>query len=153
MYLQIGCCYAFSLENDCYLNTKPYCIYVCEYQAVICHGVHHGCLLPHGMMTSSNGNIFRVTGHFRGNSPVPGEFPTQRPATRSFDVFFDLHLIKRLSKHSWGWWFETLSPPLWRHRNGTGYMYSVIHFTHYNCRGYWHLDDGVLPKLGVTSWV
>ena len=24
-----------------------------------------------------------------GNSPVPGEFPTQRPVTRSFDVFFD----------------------------------------------------------------
>ena len=22
------------------------------------------------------------------NSPVPGEFPTQRPVTRSFDVFF-----------------------------------------------------------------
>ena len=27
-----------------------------------------------------------------GNSPVPGEFPAQRPVTRSFDVFFDLHL-------------------------------------------------------------
>ena len=25
-----------------------------------------------------------------GNSPVPGEFPTQRPVTRSFDVYFDL---------------------------------------------------------------
>ena len=25
------------------------------------------------------------------NSPVPGEFPAQRPVTRSFDVFFDLH--------------------------------------------------------------
>ena len=25
-----------------------------------------------------------------GNSPVPGEFPIQRPATLSFDVFFDL---------------------------------------------------------------
>ena len=25
-----------------------------------------------------------------GNSPVPGEFPAQRPATRSFDVFFEL---------------------------------------------------------------
>ena len=25
-----------------------------------------------------------------GNSPVPGEFPAQRPATRSFGVFFDL---------------------------------------------------------------
>ena len=27
-----------------------------------------------------------------GNSPVPGEFPSQRPSTRSFDVFFDLRL-------------------------------------------------------------
>ena len=26
-----------------------------------------------------------------GNSPGTGEFPTQRPLTRSFDVFFDLH--------------------------------------------------------------
>ena len=48
-----------------------------------------------------------------GNSPVPGEFPAQRPVTRSFDVFFDLN--KRLSKQSWGWWFQTLSRPLWRH--------------------------------------
>ena len=50
-----------------------------------------------------------------GNSPVTGEFPTQRPVTRSFDVFFDLRPNKRLSKQSWGWWFETC--PLWRHRN------------------------------------
>ena len=55
-----------------------------------------------------------------GNSPVPGEFPTQRPVTRSFGVFFDLRLNKRLSKQWWGWWFETLSRPLWRHRNETG---------------------------------
>ena len=52
-----------------------------------------------------------------GNSRVPGEFPAQRPVTRSFDVFFDLHPNKRLSKQWWGWWFETLSCPLWRHRN------------------------------------
>ena len=52
------------------------------------------------------------------NSPVNGEFPAQRPVTRSFDVFFDLRLNKRLSKHSWGWWFETLSRPLWRYCNG-----------------------------------
>ena len=52
-----------------------------------------------------------------GNSPVPGEFPSQRPVTRSFDVFFDLRLNKRLNKQSWGWWFETLSRPLWRHCN------------------------------------
>ena len=29
-----------------------------------------------------------------GNSPIPGEFPAQRPVTRSFDVFFDLRLNK-----------------------------------------------------------
>ena len=50
-----------------------------------------------------------------GNSPVTGEFPTQRPVTWSFDVFFDLRLNKRLSKQSWGWWFETQSRSLWRH--------------------------------------
>ena len=44
-----------------------------------------------------------------GNSPVTGEFPTQRPVTRSFDVFFELRLNKRLSKQSGGWWFETPS--------------------------------------------
>ena len=52
-----------------------------------------------------------------GNSPVTGEFPAQRPVTRSFDVFFDLRLNKQLSKQSWGWWFEMPSRSLWRHCN------------------------------------
>ena len=52
-----------------------------------------------------------------GNSPVPGGFPAQRPVARSFDVFLDLCLNKRLSKQSWGWWFETPACPLWRHCN------------------------------------
>ena len=52
-----------------------------------------------------------------GNSPVPGEFPAQRPVTRSFDVVFDLRLNKLLSKQSWGWWVETPWCPLWRHCN------------------------------------
>ena len=65
------------------------------------------------MMKSSNGNIFRITGPLCGNSPVTGEFPAQRPATRSFDVFFDLRLNKRSSKQSRGWWFETPLRPLW----------------------------------------
>ena len=53
-----------------------------------------------------------------GNSPVTGESPSQRPVTRSFDIFFGLCLNKRLSKQSWGWWIETPSCPLWRHCNG-----------------------------------
>ena len=31
-----------------------------------------------------------------GNSPVTGKFPTQRPVTRGFDVFFDLRLKKTI---------------------------------------------------------
>ena len=73
------------------------------------------------MMTSSNGNIFRVTGPLCGEFTGPGDFPTQRPVTRSFDVFFDLRLNKRLCKQSWGWWFETLLCPLWRHSNEETY--------------------------------
>ena len=69
------------------------------------------------LMTSSNGNIFRVTGPFCGEFTGPGEFPTQRPVTRSFDVFFDLRLNKRLSKQPWCWWFETPSWSLLRQCN------------------------------------
>ena len=42
--------------------------------------------------------FFRVTGICAGNSPVSYEFPAQKPVTRSFDIFFDLRLNKRLSK-------------------------------------------------------
>ena len=52
-----------------------------------------------------------------GNSSVTGEFPSQRPVTLSFDVFFHLCLNKRLSKQPWCWWFETPSHSLWRHCN------------------------------------
>ena len=48
-----------------------------------------------------------------GDSPVSGEFPAQRPVTRNFNVFFGLRLNELLSEHSWGWWLETLSRPLW----------------------------------------
>ena len=67
-----------------------------------------------------------------GNSPVPGEFPTQRPVTWSFDVFFDLRLNKWLSKQSWGWWFEMLPRPLWRHSNDELLMTSIdpFHISH-----------------------
>ena len=62
-----------------------------------------------------------------GNSPVPSEFPTQRPVTRSFDVSFGLRLNKWLSKQWWYWWFETLSCPLWRHCNAPKYKWHVMH--------------------------
>ena len=64
-----------------------------------------------------------------GNSPVNGENPTQRPVTRSFDVFFDLRLNRWLSKQTWGWWFETPSWPLWRYCNEMK-MYHLVFAGH-----------------------
>ena len=69
------------------------------------------------MMTSSNGNIFRITG------PLCGEFTGHRwiPLTEASDeelwFFFYLCLNKRLSKQSWGWWFATPSCSLWHRCN------------------------------------
>ena len=69
------------------------------------------------MITSSNGTFSCVTVLCAGNSPITGEFSSQRPVTRSYGIFFDLRPNKRMSKQSWGWWFETPSRSLWRHCN------------------------------------
>ena len=50
------------------------------------------------MMTSSNANIFRVTALFLGESTGHRWIPSPRPVARSFGVFYDAHLNKRLSK-------------------------------------------------------
>ena len=55
---------------------------------------------PSDMMTSSNGNIFRVTGPLWAEST--GGFSSQRPVTRSFDVFFDLRLNKWVNNRDAG---------------------------------------------------
>ena len=71
-----------------------------------------------GMMASSNWNISALLAFGTGNSPVTGEFPSQRPETRSFDVFFDLRLNRQFSKQLRRKWFETLLRSLWWHCNG-----------------------------------
>ena len=77
-----------------------------------------------------------------GNSPVTGEFPSQRPVTRCFDVFFDLRLNKPSSKQARGWWFETPSRSLWRHCNVTA-KNCIIH------GGLWL--PLVLPEISYQS--
>ena len=100
---------------DVYGSTKNHAI--TKQSMCIFHGIYcdQGGLPPwwrHQMKTFSV-----LLAICAGNSPVPGEFLAQRLVTRSFGVFFDLRLNKRLSKQSWGWWFETLPRPLWRHSN------------------------------------
>ena len=52
-----------------------------------------------------------------GNSAVTVEFPSLRPVTWSFVVFFDLHLNRRLGKQPRRRWFVTPSSSLWRDYN------------------------------------
>ena len=78
-----------------------------------------------------------------GNSPAPGEYCTQKPVTRSFNVIFDLRLNKRLSKQWWGWWFETISRPLWRHR------YGMVKLKCEERRRLWH-DSGLANIVCAT---
>ena len=66
-------------------------------------------------MTSSNGNIFRVTVHLWGESTSHRWIP---PVKRSFDVFFDPRLIKLLSKQSRHGYFDTPSRSSWCHCDG-----------------------------------
>ena len=54
---------------------------------------------------------------FVGESIGDRWIPLTKPMTQSFDVFFDLHLNKLLSKQSGRRWFETPSRFLWRHCN------------------------------------
>ena len=94
----------------------------------------------------------------------PVNSPSQRSVTRGFDVFFDLHLNKRLGKQSWGWWFETPSRLLWRHCNDRISRHSmtkmrltpsilisgIYHVSnrvikHITCNQLWH-SVGVIPQ-------
>ena len=66
-------------------------------------------------MTSSTGNIFGVTGHLCREFTGPQWIPHTKASDA--ELWCLLRPNKRLSKQSWGWWFETLSCSLWRHRN------------------------------------
>ena len=94
----------------------------------IAHQPQKGMWFHDIVMTSSNGNIFRVTdpqcGKWPGNSPHKGQW-------RGALIFSMIcALNKRLSKQSRGWWFETPSRSLWRHCD----VNSVI--TWHRCLGF-----------------
>ena len=86
-----------------------------------------------------------------GNSPVNGEFPTQRPVTRSFDVFFNLCVNKRVSKQSWGWWFETRSRSLWRHCNEMAFNFALEYWSRPAKGRYLHVPNVLLLDIGLFS--
>ena len=64
---------------------------------------------------------------WEGNPPVTSEFPSQRPVTCSFDVFFDLCLNKQLSKQSRRWWCEMPPHSLRHHWNVISCFTGMLH--------------------------
>ena len=97
-------------------------------QIIRCVKTFHCFTMPTGYSTDSTWQMITWWRHqmetfsallaiCAGNSLATGEFPAQRPMTRSFDVFLELHLNKRLSKQWWGWWFETPSRQSWHRCN------------------------------------
>ena len=75
-------------------------------------------------MTSSNGNIFCITGYLCD-------------LMQSFDVFFELRLNTLLSKQSRCQWFEMPSHPLWRHCNASDQH---------------QLDNNLMWKCWIDVW-
>ena len=69
------------------------------------------------MMTSSNGNIFRISGLLCGEFIGHQWIPLTKTTDAELRCFFDLRLNRQLSKQYRRWWFETLQRLLWRHCN------------------------------------
>ena len=124
---------------------------------------------PCCMMTSSNGNISALIALCEGNPPVSVGFPSQRPVTRGFDVFFDLGLNKQLSKHLRIQWFETPLRSLQRHCNVLSEQsllkWVLVTPTQHNTSGAWfslsifkssksqqHLVRHLSKKSRIVSW-
>ena len=91
---------------------QPFCLIPCEHFPLCCISI--GIMHDDVIKWKKNSALLALC---VGNSLVTSEFPSQRPVTRSFDVFYDLHLNKWLSKQLWRRWFEMPSRSLWCHCN------------------------------------
>ena len=80
------------------------------------------------------------------------EFPAQSPGTQRFDVFFDLRPNKRLSKQSWGRWFETPPRPSWRHcnaRKNTAFLDALPSSHHAMAQ---HYRNVLICSFALSCW-
>ena len=119
-----GCC-IIPMKNHLKCNAmqniaKHFFINGNTFENVVCENVGHFVR----MMTSSNGNIFRVTGHLCGKFTGPRWISRTKASDAELWCPFDMRPNIRLSKQSWGWWFETPPQSLWRHRNGVEMSWS-----------------------------
>ena len=98
------------------------------------------------VMTSSNRNIFRVTGPFvRGIHRWPVNSPHKGQWRGALMFSLICALNNRLSKQSWGWWFETPSCPSQRHCNALTHIIPDNHRSTFICVSFvWVFYGGVV---------
>ena len=95
------------------------------------------------MVTSSNGNLSAILTLCEGNQPVTGGFPSQRPVTQSFDLFFDLHLNKILAnvgylrRHRARYDITVMTPVVFS--NGLRRLWDRWPLFHPACRRVWRM--------------
>ena len=126
----IGHKYYYHYHNRWSLHVEITCSTICGRSSPLsnpCLRCVSCSMRRHQMETFST-----LLAHCASNSPVTGDFPTQRQVTRSSDVFFDLRPNKRLSKQWRGWWFETPSRPLRRHCNGNWWLVPSVEYQQYS---------------------
>ena len=104
--------------------TNPQLLYCFKSRCSI-NALRHSCVALvtqtnalHGMMASSDGIIFRVTGPLWGEYTGHPWIPLTKASDAELRYFFDVRLNKRLSKQSRCWRFETTWWSLWRRCNG-----------------------------------
>ena len=114
LHPKLNYCQLYTEEQNWSLNQNTKVCFISKYCTTVLHDCFPCMQMENIFQMETFSALLAICG---GNSPVPGEFPTQKQVTRSFDVFFDLRLNKRLSKQSWGWWFKMPLRPLWRHSN------------------------------------
>ena len=96
--------------------------------------IHTSCeFIMNDCITTTKQSTTKPCAYFLGYTGL-------RPVKRSFDGFSDFGLNKRLSKQSWGGWFETPSRPLWRHRNAKLWY----------C--FWHTSPHMASQKAVINW-
>ena len=77
--------------------------------------IHINLNFKSNTMRSSKGNTFRVTGHLCREFTGPRWIPRTKASDAKLWCFLSSAPEWKLSKQSWGWWFETLLHPLWHH--------------------------------------
>ena len=106
-------------------------------------------------MTPSNGNSFRLTTHLCGEFTGPRWIPRRKASDAGLWCFlWSAPEFKRLSKQSWGWWFDMPSCPLWRHRkaNPQSHAYFIGYAVHGTLNIYYTRFAGRNP-LPIQSWI